>query len=78
MAWITNFSKHEGTGRRQPSNVVGHYKTFDLTDGRTIIQIDTRGSEDRDNPGKQSQTIKLGREAARELFGILKEAFNFS
>jgi hypothetical protein len=35
------------------------------------------GSADRANPGKQSQTIQLGREAARQLFDILTRTYNF-
>ncbi len=78
MAWVTNFETRDGTGRLQPSNVVGLVKIFGLSDGHPIMQIDTNGSTDRANPGKQSQTIQLGREAARELFDILKRTYNFT
>jgi hypothetical protein len=72
MAWIKSFEKRDGRGKLQPSQVVGVVKIFEPTDGNPIVQIDTTGSADRANPGKQSQTIQLGREAARELFDILK------
>ena len=72
MAWIKSFEKRDGRGKLQPSQVVGVVKIFEPTDGNPIVQIDTNGSADRANPGKQSQTIQLGREAARELFDILK------
>jgi hypothetical protein len=78
MAWVKSFDKREGTGRLQPSQVVGVVKIFDLADGGPVVQIDTNGSPDRKNPGKQSQTIQLGREAARELFDILKQAYDFN
>jgi hypothetical protein len=42
-----------------------------------IVQIDTYGSEDRKIPGKQSQTLQLGKEAAFELYKILKETYSF-
>jgi hypothetical protein len=53
-------------------------KIFDLPDGGSVIQIDTEGSTDRANPGKQSQTIQMGREAAQELFEILKRTYGLS
>jgi hypothetical protein len=77
MAWIESFEKRDGTGKLQPSQVVGLVKIFEPTDGQPIVQIDTNGSADRANPGKQSQTIQLGREAARELFDILKRTYDF-
>jgi hypothetical protein len=75
MAWIKNFEKRVGKGKLQPSQVV--VKIFGLTDGRPVVQIDTNGSADRANPGKQSQTIQLGRDAAKELFDILKGTYDF-
>jgi hypothetical protein len=78
MAWIRRFERREGRGRVQPSQVVGFVKIFDLPDGGLVIQIDTEGSTDRGNPGKQSQTIQMGREAAQELFEILKRTHGLS
>jgi hypothetical protein len=77
MAWIKNFEIRDGKGKLQPSQVVGLVKIFKPTDGHPIVQIDTNGSADRANPGKQSQTIQLGREAAKELFDILKRTYDF-
>jgi hypothetical protein len=77
MAWIKNFETRDGRGKLQPSQVIGLVKAFELTDGRPVVQIDTNGSAGRANPGKQSQTIQLGREAARELFDILKRTYDF-
>jgi hypothetical protein len=77
MAWIKSFEKRDGRGKLQPSQVVGVVKIFEPTDGNPIVQIDTNGSADTANPGKQSQTIQLGREAARELFDILKRTYDF-
>jgi hypothetical protein len=58
--------------------VVGFVKVLEIPDGGRVVQIDTRGSDDRAIPGKQSQTIQLGREAARELFGVLKRTYQFT
>jgi hypothetical protein len=78
MAWITNFELKAGSGRLQPSHVVGFVKVFSPADSSPIVQIDTQGSADRANPGKQSQAIQLGREAARELFELLKQTYGFN
>ena len=77
MAWIKNFETRDGKGKLQPSHVVGLIKIFEPTEGGPVVQIDTNGSADRANPGKQSQTIQMGREAARELFYILKRTYDF-
>jgi hypothetical protein len=77
MAWIKNFETPDGNGKRQPSEVVGLVKVFEPSDRSPIVQIDTNGSADRANPGKQSQTIQLGRTAAKELFDILKRTYDF-
>jgi hypothetical protein len=77
MTWIKNFETREGRGKLQPSQVVGLIKIFELADGHPVVQIDTNGSADRANLGKQSQTIQLGREAAKELFDILKRTYDF-
>jgi hypothetical protein len=74
---VKNFETRDGSGKLQPSQVVGLIKTFEPTEGHPIVQIDTSGSADRANPGKQSQTIQLGRVAARELFDILKRTYDF-
>lgn len=78
MAWIRSFERREGGGRVQPSQVVGFIKIFDLPDGGPVIQIDTEASSNRANPGKQSQTIQIGREAAQELFETLKRTYGWS
>jgi hypothetical protein len=78
MAWVTKFETRDGRVKLQPSEVVGLVKIFEVADGRRLVQIDTNGSADRANPGKQSQTLQLGREAAKELFDILKRTYDFT
>ncbi len=77
MTWIKNFEVRPGRGRMQPSQVVGILKVFELTEGAPIVQIDTQGSATREKPGKQSQTIQMGRDAAHELFEILRRTYQF-
>ena len=77
MAWITSFELKPGSGKLHPTQLVGHVKVFEAEPGLPIVQIDTLGSEDREKPNKQSQTIQVGRESAQQLFLILKETYGF-
>ncbi|WP_424363461.1 hypothetical protein [Methylocystis parvus] len=77
MAWVQSVERREGKGRLQPSQVVAFVKVFDAEDSTPVVQIDTLGSEERKNPGKQSQTLQFGKESAKQLFDILKQTYNF-
>jgi len=77
MAWVVSVDKKEGSGRVQPTHVTAFAKVFELERGRPIIQIDTMGSSDRENPGKQSQTLQFGREAAEQLYRLLRDTYKF-
>jgi hypothetical protein len=76
MAWVELVQRRDGKGRKQPSHVTAFVKVFDF-EGRPVVQIDTLGSADRANPGKQSQTLQLGREAAEQLYRVLADAYGF-
>jgi hypothetical protein len=52
------------------------YTAFER-DGRVFIQIDSYGRDERQIPGKKSQTIQFDREGAAALFEILKREFHF-
>jgi hypothetical protein len=43
-----------------------------------LLQLSTYGSEEREIPGKTSQTLQFTRESAAQLYRILKEEFEFS
>ena len=74
----TSFEKVETTsGSRQPTEVTAKYKIVPVEDGESLFQIDTGGSADRQNPGKQSQTLQLSRESAKELWTLLGNHFRF-
>ncbi len=77
MAWVRRVERKEGEGRRQPSEVVAFVKVFEIEDSSPIVQIDAFGSDERQNPGKQSQTLQFGRESARQLFDLLKQTYEF-
>lgn len=46
-------------------------------DGKTFLQIDTYGTQDREMPGKKSQSFQLDEIGAKILFDILKREFRF-
>jgi hypothetical protein len=77
MAWITSFERKAGSGKVHPTQLVGHVKVFRAENSLPIVQIDTLGSDDREKPKKQSQTIQLGMESAQQLLLILKETYGF-
>jgi hypothetical protein len=76
MALITSF-EHKSMDRHSiHDGIAATYCAFER-DGRRFIQIDSHGSSKREMPGKVSQTFQLDEKAARGLFDILKETFNF-
>lgn len=77
MAWVEKVEIEQGTGKLQPTQVVAHAKVFRGQDGSPILQVDTGGSKARQNPGKQSQTLQFGREAAKQLYLILQNTYGF-
>ena len=76
MALISSFSAADSRKLRLHGRIDATY-IADEYDGRKLIQIDTHGSEDREVPGKVSQTIQLDESSALELFNILKDHFRF-
>lgn len=79
MALITAFQrKDQSSGQLQRTHVLGHYKVFSHDGQRKVLQIDTLGSEQREIPGKVSQTIQLSEDSAKALWTILGREFGFS
>lgn len=74
MALIVSFEKVESDVQRRHGEVNCGWRYFD-DDGSRLLQLDTYGSSERQSIGKQSQTIQLDEEGARQLLGILLEAF---
>jgi hypothetical protein len=79
MALVKQFQKVPGSVRLHPTEVDAEVKIGDLTGSELIVQIDTRGSDQREIEGKLSQTLQLtrGSGSAHQLYGILKETFGF-
>ena len=77
MGWVTSVERKEGAGKIQPTQFVAFVKVISADGGTSITQIDTYGSDDRKNPGKQSQTLQFGRQSAEQLYKILKDTYGF-
>jgi hypothetical protein len=77
MAWVTSVLHENTKGRIQPTQVNAIVKIFQTEGSQHVVQIDTHGSDERENPGKQSQTLQFGEEAAKQLFDILKRTYRF-
>jgi hypothetical protein len=76
MAVIVSFESHPlRRPKLQPTQVAAYWSTFSADNGKRILQIDTRGSADRENVNKQSQTLQLTEESARALWELLGREF---
>lgn len=56
--------------------VYSTYSSFD-NNGEHYVQVDTYGKNDRDLPGKISQSFQLDSESARFIYDLLKAEFDF-
>jgi hypothetical protein len=77
MALIRAFEKKYMDRNSLHEEISATYTVFER-DGRKLIQVDSYGREDREIPGKKSQTFQLDREGAEALYRILKTEFHFS
>ena len=77
MAVVIGFQKKLGATepRLQPTTVVCHWSISPDRGMGRLLQLDTVGSKQRQNPGKQSQTLQFTVESARELMRILTNEF---
>lgn len=76
MALIRQFERKHMERNSLHDEIDATYTVFER-DGAKLIQIDTYGRDERQIPGKKSQTIQLDREGASALFNILKTEFGF-
>jgi hypothetical protein len=75
MARIVSFKELEAGKRSRPHTEVECGYAIVSVDGQTLLQLDTYGSDEREIPGKVSQSIQLDRSAAERLGQILERAF---
>ncbi|MBO9395152.1 hypothetical protein J7400_00565 [Shimia sp. R9_2] len=75
MAVVLKFSPSAKTIRSlHPTQVVCEYMTTEK-DGKKLLQLNTYGSDERQIPGKLSQTLQIDKTIARQLMDILREEF---
>lgn len=65
------------TVRLQPTQCLCKFRVGQLADGRRVLQLDTHGSSERQEQGKQSQTLQIAEAQARELWDLLGSQFGF-
>ena len=70
---IKKFNKDRNTVH---TPVAATYTVFDTVDGKHYVQIDTYGKNDREIPGKASQSIQFDKESAKFLVELLKKEFD--
>lgn len=76
MARVAKFtrSEREAKGRKLHEPTTCEYSVYQV-DGQTVLQLDTLGSESRQEKGTPSQKLQLDETTARELMKVLREAF---
>ena len=53
------------------------YTAFEI-DGRKFVQVDSYGRNDREMPGKKSQSFQLDGDGAKALVAILRHEFGIA
>jgi len=77
MALVTAFEEADFQPKTHPTTVICKWSVLKHDGQAQLLQLDTRGSNHRENPNKLSQTLQFSRETAKELFEILKSEFQF-
>ena len=75
MALISNFERAGMERARVHGRVDCTYTVFRTAGGQKYIQLNTFGSRNRENPGKQSQTIQFDEAAVEQLLNIIEREF---
>ena len=76
MALIKSLERKSMDRNSIPDGIDATTTSFER-DGRKFIQVDSYGRDQREMPGKKSQTFQLDEKSARELFDILRDCFLF-
>jgi hypothetical protein len=75
VAIIRSFSRGNQSVQPHRSEVDCYYQTVTADDGSLYLHLTTFGSDDREVPGKSSQSIQLRGDTARELVMIIESTF---
>ena len=76
MALIKSF-EHKSMDRSSIHDGIDATTTTFERDGRKFIQVGSYGRDQREMPGKKSQSLQLDEKSAREPFDILRDCFHF-
>ncbi|MBB4020902.1 MULTISPECIES: hypothetical protein [Actibacterium] len=77
MAFVRSIERDDKEVRSaHPTQLVCKYMVGER-DGMKVLQLNSYGSDDRDMPGKLSQTLQFSEESARQLYQILHAEFGF-
>lgn len=74
MALVTDFQLKNKEVRVHNSTACT-YTTFVDDNGNRYLQLDTYGSDERQIPGKVSQTLQFNAQSAAKLLEIIRECF---
>ncbi|MEZ5924356.1 MAG: methionyl-tRNA formyltransferase [Hyphomicrobiaceae bacterium] len=75
MALSRRFERKHMERNSLHDEIEATYTVFEK-DGRVLLQIDSYGRENREKPGKKSQTMQLDRQGASQLLAILRREFS--
>jgi hypothetical protein len=78
MGLVRRFENKDLQTKKIHGEVVCTYTSFTADDGIKYFQMDTYGSQMRKLKGKNSQTIHMDEQVARELHDLLEKEFSFS
>jgi len=77
MAYVKRLERDDRDFRSlQPTQVICKFLVAE-SDGKKILQLNTYGSDDREVPGKLSQTLQFGEQSAKDLFDLLADEYGF-
>jgi hypothetical protein len=74
MALVRNFEPKAMERNSLHKEIGASYSVFGDGEDK-VLQIDTYGSDDRQIPGKKSQTLQLDRQGAERLLQIIRSEF---
>ncbi|WP_439622240.1 hypothetical protein [Gemmata sp.] len=75
MALIAQIEQTTKERQRVHAPTRCHVSSFTADGGKTILQLDTFGTEDRTFTEKISQSIQLDEAAARQLLDLIRQTF---
>ena len=74
MALVTSIVEASKERQRTHDPVECSASIFDRN-GQRYLQLDTYGSANRKNPGKQSQTLQFNHDSAQQLVELIRKSF---